>query len=294
VSGGCDAAAASASASGGGGMSGPAKPTAGSYRMDDGRWHHTYRQSWLSDALGTCLERARRDRLGLLQRVESDAAAMGTAVHAGIEHALLEDGDLEKMVEVANAEFDRISQLPNFAWKSFEAGDVDAVRSLIATALTAWNTEVRDRLAVESVEQRFSVVVHEDAERVIELVGTIDFIGLLDDQPVIIDWKTGKRKYSSDKQASIQASVYSLAAEAMGFGRRLFKFGVLVRGATSVQMMDVPRWPAHDAWLRAQLLDMAVLLEAELPSWPRTGESSYLCNATWCPAWASCKGAHLG
>ena len=275
-------------------MSGPAKPTTGSYRMDDGRWMHQFRQSWLSDALGTCLERARRDRFGLLPRVESDAAAMGTAVHAGIEHALLEGGDHDAMVAVANAEFDRISALPNFEWKSFENG-VDEVRPLIVTALTAWNENVRHRIdSVEAVEQRFDVVVYEDEHRVIKLVGTMDFLGSLDGEPVIIDWKTGKRKYDRSKQNSIQASVYSHAAEALGFGRRLFKFGVMVRGASDVQIMDVPRYSVHDQWLRAQLLDLAYLLEAELPTWPRTGESSYLCNATWCPAWSSCKGAFLG
>jgi hypothetical protein len=274
-------------------MSGPANPTSGSIRLPDGRWQHTFRQSWLSDALATCLERARRDRAGILPRVESDAAAMGTAVHAGIELALLDGGDLEAMVEVANAEFDRISQLPNFEWKSFQNG-TDEVRPLTTTALTAWNENIRDRIGhVDAVEQEFDIQFYEDEHRIIRLRGTIDFIGEFEEQPVIIDWKTGKRKYDRSKQNSFQASVYSHVAEALGFGRRLFKFAVMVRGSQDVQIMDVPRYSVHDQWLRAQLFDLALLIEAELPTWPRTGESSHLCSSTWCPAWSTCKGAYL-
>jgi hypothetical protein len=275
-------------------MSGPAKRSAGSYRMADGRWCHEFRQSWLSDALGTCLERARRDRFGLLPRVESDAAAMGTATHAGIEHALLEHAALAEMITTAEAEFARISAMPNFEWKSFEGG-LEEVRPIIATALQAWETHLRPRIThTDSVEQRFDLVIHEDDQRVIRVVGTIDFIGGLDGQPVIIDWKTAKRKYSRDKQSSVQASVYSHATEALGLGRRLFHFGVMVRGSSEVQIMEVPRYNVHDQWLVQQMLDLAVLIEAELPTWPRTGESSYLCNATWCPAWSTCKGLYLG
>jgi hypothetical protein len=276
-------------------MTGPANNTAASYLGDDGRWHHTFRQSWLGDALTVCLERARRDRAGILPRTESDAAALGTAVHAGIEVMLRDDRlDLVDANVTALAEWERISSLPNFAWKSFDEGDHGQVQQLIATALAAWEKDLRARLMPELIEHRFNIPLLEDDNRVIELQGTIDYIGALDGDPVVADWKTGKRKYGADKEKSIQASVYTLAVEQLGLGVRPFMFGVMVRGKDEVQLMHVSRWPGHHDWLRAQALGLAHLIEADLPSWPLTGEAGYLCSNTWCPAWSTCKGAHLG
>jgi hypothetical protein len=277
-------------------VSGPAKPTSGSYRLPDGRWHHTLRQSWLNDALGVCLERARRDRLALLQRTESDAAALGTAVHAGIEHLLTRPGSsLSDAIEKAHDEWHGIAARPNFRWVSFDEGDHALVHGYIDTALAAFERETLPLLGPEAIEASFAFVIHEDGERVIELVGTIDYIGSWSGVPVVADWKTGKRKYSeSEKQSqAIQASVYTAAAEAMGFGRRPFRYGVMVRGKDEVQVIDVTRWPAHDEWLRDQCLSLAHLLEADLPTWP-LNDQHFLCSSTWCPAWDTCKGRRLG
>ena len=276
-------------------MTGPQKSHPTSTRLPDGRWHHTMRQSWLGDALTVCLERARRDRLGLLPRRESDAAALGTAVHAGIEAMLRNDRlELVDANVVALQEWERISALPNFDWKSFDEGDHPQVQQLIATALAAWENDLRGRLTPELIEHRFSIPLCEDHERVIELSGTIDYIGALDGDPVVIDWKTGKRKYDRSKEKSVQASVYTLAVEQLGLGARPFVFAVMVRGKDEVQLMHVSRWPGHHDWLREQAVGLARLLEAELPAWPLTGEAGYLCSATWCPAWDSCKGRHVG
>jgi hypothetical protein len=276
-------------------VSGPAKSTSGSYRLPDGRWHHTLRQSWLNDALGVCLERARRDRLGLLPRTESDAAALGTAVHAGIEQMLHDAMGIGEATEFAYSEWHRISSLPNFRWLSFNEGDHEVVEAYIFTALHAWYRDVFNLLQPQAIEHPFSFTFYEDDQRVIELTGTIDYIGKWSRIPVVADWKTGKRKYSErDKQKqAIQASVYTAAAEAAGFGRRPFRYGVMVRGKDEVQVVDITRWPAHDEWLKQQCLSLAYMLESELPVWP-LNDQHFLCSSAWCPAWSSCKGLQLG
>jgi hypothetical protein len=274
---------------------------------DQGRAVYKFHQSWLSDT-DLCLERARLGLVGGLPPQETDATAVGTAVHLGIEtciEGILEHGEnhlsLADLVEVANEEFDRLSELPHFQWvKRKDAG----CRSYIGMALASWYREVLPGLAPVATEVRIPTLeLYSDLERVINIGGTVDYV---DANVGLVDWKTGSAHSwaGNDWQKqrwSVQATLYTFAHYVMGGGDPdnppadlvvPFTFVVMLDNA-KVQTVRVDRRPGDWDWLRRKALAVAYQIESGTDrTWPLNDQHA-LCSPKWCPVWDACKGADV-
>jgi hypothetical protein len=286
-------------------MSGPVKRAGGIVveQDDQGRYVHTFRQSSLGE-LDLCLERGRLTMAGEMPPDESDAAAVGTSVHAGIEHGLhaLKDGQyrtLEEMQDVAQAEFTRIMGLDGFRFvKYIEKG----CRALIDKCLVVFYDEVYDTIDPLHIELPFDVHLVEDEHRVIRITGTID---LVDRRKGMLDWKTdgqgtkfkrgfGGKAWELDRWG-IQPTVYTAALRAMGIidpdGPWPFHYGAFALGAQVEYMeLTVLRQAADIEWLKRKTGSYCEMVEADMGAWPMN-DNHALCSPKWCPAWDLCKGA---
>lgn len=287
-------------------MSGPVERAGGivADTDDQGRYVHTFRQSTLGE-LDLCLERGRRTMAGLMPDDESDAAGLGTAVHAGIEHGLKAklDGQwvtVEEMDEVAQAEFTRIMALPGFRFVKYkEKGCRDQIRK----CLEVFDAELYERIDPYFLELGFGpIVIHEDDKRVIRITGTID---LIDHVLGMADWKTdgqgtkfkrgfGGKAWEIDRWG-MQPTVYAAACRALGLididGPWTFTYFAFALGA-DVELVEttVLRQPADIDWLVQKCISYCELVEADLEVWPKN-DNQALCSDKWCLAWDTCKGA---
>jgi hypothetical protein len=275
-----------------------------SYVDDAGRWQHQFGASWLKTAQ-TCLERARREHTGEMDNIESDAACVGTAVHLGIEVCLESGGlTLADQLEVAQDEFSRLMLLDGtngdpearhkegvFTWVKY---DERQARNLIATHTANWYHEVLPDLDYSAhTEWTFGdegspeVVLWGDDTRTIRLAGAVDY---LDRNGAPKDWKTAGqayRKWEYDRWG-MQPTVYSYAINYV-HGRNL-PFEYVVMHPKGVQRFTVERDERHLKWLATQCVDLAIQIEHNIPSWPKS-DNHALCSEKWCPAWRTCKGA---
>lgn len=274
-------------------------------RLDDGRYIHTFRQSTVGE-LDTCPDRGRATMAGEMPRVETDAAATGTACHAGFEAAgrALLIGDsltLPAITAIAQADFTRIMCDPSFAWMKYTE---KACRAYIERACETFYDELYHRLEPELVEFGFGpLVVHEDAQRVIQITGTCD---LFDTGFGAADYKTTDRgrKYERGRGGeawkldrwAIQPTTYTEALRQLGYlpheGPWPFTFFVFELGS-EVRLIEQTVWrtPADVAWMVDKLTSYAELVEADIRVWPKQ-DNHELCSPKWCPRWDACKGAH--
>lgn len=276
---------------------------------EDGRWHHTFRQSSLNTA-DLCLERYRRERDGLMPDIETDAASMGTAMHAAIELALQhmlngdEPPDQEQLVDAYQEAFTHQMGLPGFAWVKY---DEARCRNLGARFVRHWYQELLPSLDPMKIEWEFEENLYIDDERTIWLTGTID---LIDAKWGLVDWKSsgggtkggstradgsivqpkGPYKEWEYRRWAIQPTVYTWAAGKHGYPADRFTYAVMYEHG--VQTFEVERGPEHWAWLTDKALALAHLCEANLPVFPKSDQSA-LCSPKWCPAWQDCKGKYL-
>lgn len=251
------------------------------------------RQSWLSDAR-SCMEKARW--LIRHESTSSDAAAIGTAVHAGAAAWCLDQSlDVDAVVDAALAAWDHELSMP-MNWVSYNE---PTARHEVINLAHAWFSELRPMVdSPVYVEHGFCFLFDTIQIGTIEcriwMKGTIDLV----QTHSLWDWKTSKNKYSwhAKQNASIQASVYAAAAVDAGWLEYPvhFNFGVLLRGKREAQLVHVTRTDAHTAWLKQQvapLVRQAVLL-GDNTTWPINDDHG-LCSEVWCPAWSACKGALL-
>jgi hypothetical protein len=215
------------------------------------------RQSWLGDAL-MCAERGRFAMTMPEWSTGSDATVLGTAVHAGIEHALSNDtADLKQMSEVMSASLDG-AEPDSFKWTSMS--DMSVMHGYGKAMLNAWVRDIRPHVEGGGmVEHNFTVpfgkVVVGDTEYILHYNGTIDYVTPSGD---VWDWKTAARKYQQgEKQRqSIQASVYANAVVRLGLKEMFpvsFKFGVMTRSNKSEgQIVEVMRTMSHASWTETQ------------------------------------------
>lgn len=279
-------------------MSGPVQRLGGVEveEAPDGRLIHRFRQSTLGD-LDECPERGRLVLTNQMPRIETDAAAVGTAVHAGIE--LMIDGQkFEHSLDMANATFDVIAASENFEWKKYSDRQVFP---MIRNCLRSFESEVLPDLNPIATEISFEdVFLWEDAERVILLNGTIDYFDAISGP---WDWKTtgDGRKYQAGfggeawklDRWNIQGPTYTKALVELGFldsdGPWDFTFGAFSLPAGQFQSHTIRITAGHHDWLAAKCVAWAQMVESELSSWPMT-DNQALCSPKWCPAWAQCKG----
>lgn len=290
-------------------MAGPIKRAGGIVVEvdDDGRAVHTFRQSTLGE-LDLCLERGRRTMAGVMPPDESDAAGLGTAVHAGIEFALKAKLDghwvtVDEMDAVGQAEFTRIMGLDGFRFVKYkEVG----CRRQIRLCLEVFDRELYERIDPIHLELGFSnLVIHEDERRVVRISGTMD---LFDRKLGMADWKTdgqgtkfrrgfGGKAWEIDRWGP-QPTVYLAACIALGLvdadptAIHPFTFFAFALGA-EVELVEltVLRTQADVKWLIEKLLSYCELVEADHAVWPKQ-DNHALCSPTWCLAWDTCKGSH--
>lgn len=245
---------------------------------------HTFRQSWLKTAT-ICPERGRRELNGTMPDRESDAAAIGTAVHAGIEAFLKgELGRYKDAVDLACDKFNDIEQHPSFTWSKYSHR---TAQDRISTYLAHW-WGIKEQFTPLEVEWTFKKKFYEDDERIIYLSGTVD---LVDKRLGLIDWKTsGSGTYDTweyDRWA-VQPTVYTWARHGSETAQHPFTYCVMHRDG--VQQFTVWRSPSDWQWLTQRAIAFAKLIELNLSEWPMHDDHA-LCSAKWCPAWSSCKGA---
>lgn len=253
---------------------------------DDGRWHHKLRQSWLK-TFTTCPERARREHTGEMEKVESDAANVGTAVHSAIETCLQDPLNEADAVEVFNMTFSDLMESPHWRWIKYNE---TSARAFGTTCVRHWHREVYPTLPTEGLrlELQFDVPFYEDDERVIDLSGTIDYF-----DGTLRDWKTSGGmpwlKWEHERW-DLQPTIYTYASTLLGLTKGpVIPFEFVVLSAKGVDRITVNRRPADWDWLAERCLDAARMIEADLPAWVRN-DAHALCSAKWCPAWSTCKG----
>ena len=255
---------------------------------------HTFRQSDL-EAFYKCPHQFDLRRRNLLPRKETDATALGTSMHAGIEAVLRGECGLADGEQVAVE-----------AWRALQ-DDVEYVQDKTAATVErkvrdcygAWAQDVFPMLGgTVAVEHRFKVLLHSDQTRQLWLSGTIDYI---DEALGLVDWKTAGRRYEEweKRRFAIQPTVYSYAAWREGLvdldhlEMVPFTYAVMVKGRKQeVQIVTVERGPQHWQWLTAQATRLANLIEAEVDAWP-LNDQGWHCSPKWCTAWDSCKGGVL-
>jgi hypothetical protein len=278
-----------------------------------------FRQSWLDTAL-RCGERGRLAiTLPEWDEVTSDAAAIGTAAHYGIEQWLKNPEVLSKrdMATLAFDHFVLLSQQEEIKWTKYD--NVPDCAGHAFRCAEAWYDGIRPHVPLGGhTEVEFQTVLFTRPDgRKVGIQGTADYVvppeevsAAIEDgedcvlPPELWDWKTASSAYKQrDKQrTAIQPTVYSVAAVLGAFGVEgftwpvTFRYGVMVRGerASKPQVLEVQRTRAHHSWLLDLLngyVDLYEGMGTEV-SWPRS-DDHFLCSQRWCPWWSICKGARL-
>lgn len=269
----------------------------GSEKQADGRWHHTFHQSWLG-GFEKCAEYARRDYAGEFPREETSDTARGTAVHAAIEACLQDvidgagDWHVDDMVDFAQAEMTTLLADPTFRWTKIKTEDT--IRKQVDLSVRSWYRAVLPTLSPLHTELKFGpLVMWEDDERTIIGEGTIDYV---DAHKGLIDWKTGSREYErwERQRWAIQPTFYTWAYHGIpddgGTAEFPFSYYVMLPSG-EIQVLTVTRTAADWAWLARKALNAARMIEAELDEWP-LNDASWFCSPRWCEAWKDCKGSH--
>lgn len=262
-------------------------------KLADGRTLIVPSQSWLGTAFN-CMEQARLEMVGGLPRVETDATAIGTAMHAGIE-AVLRGEDFDGGLSVAVEKMEELAQQENFKWVQVKT--LPTAVDTVTRVFIAWVNNIYPQLPdMLAVEHPFDVSLHEDDDLVIRLKGTMDFLGTGEDgKPCVWDWKTANRPYDAweKERWAIQPTVYCHAlAQEYGDDEYEFTFAVSIKRDGSSQVITVKRNAGHSEWLRRQVLSLAHVIKADLPIWPLRDQHA-LCSDKWCPVYQSCKGSHV-
>jgi hypothetical protein len=238
-----------------------------------------------------CPERTRLKQVLPQFNTGTDATAMGTAVHWGIE-TILGGKSLKEGHEAAQTMFAALK------YEGFKETNLnpDMYEVNIDSMLDAFYGGILPEVELGgSVEYRFSVPMHMTVDGYeVWLEGTMDYIT---PSGVIWDWKTANRAYNGkDKQStSIQASAYVLAANTLGLCElpAEFRYGVMIRQPDpKAQIVYLSRNDHHILWLKSVVEPIVrYALDTGFGNpWMRN-DTSTLCSDKWCSHWTVCKGA---
>lgn len=268
-------------------------------RIDEETKRVYVRQSWLGDSM-LCQERGRRMIVSPEFRTTNDSAAMGTAVHAGIEAVM------RGVIDPKDAHHVSVKKLDQLRDEGIKVTNTDPStwEDLVRSMTNAWVSGIYPEVPLGGVSERKfeynSGAVVGGYELWFE--GTMDY----SHESGLWDWKTAARKYSLlEKQTqSIQASVY--AGHALSEGRVdedgtvSFTFGVMIRTMKGdSQLVRIKRNSAHVMWVTEQaktLVGSALALRSQDGSWNRSwlkNDQHFLCSDRWCPWWSVCKGVFI-
>lgn len=257
------------------------------------------RQSWLGDYI-LCPQRARYALALPSMRRGSDATAIGTGVHAGIEAVLNHtagtyDEFLEVVVSSVRTEMDKDIKRTEIS------ADPDKMNACVQSMAQAWWDDIRPLVPVGGqTEYKFQSPTGMFAKDGTEIwfEGTIDYVA---PDGTLWDWKTASRAYyAKDKhKQSHQASVYVDACRTLGLvpdgdEPTPFRFGVMVRQEKpKAQIVTVMRGREQVEWIRRQTRSV---VDSAMGAWGTQdwamNDTSALCSSKWCDYWTLCKGAH--
>jgi len=258
------------------------------------------RQSDLN-TFNMCPEQARLKFAGKLPARTTEAMALGTADHAGIEAVLAHGATRVEAIDVIAWQLENLLDGPDFEMVKL---DTDTYFHYAFMCFDAWYDHIRphigDVIAVEETfKLPFAIYPIANGWRVkVELHGTIDCVT----SKAIWDWKTANSSWKSSawekERWAVQPTIYSWAVNELGLDTdpTTFSFGVMVKGKDpadpkSAEIVTVRRDRQHYRWLERQIEPLVHLLVAQLPKWP-LNDQGWWCSGTWCPAWSQCKGAH--
>lgn len=253
-----------------------------------GVWHHTIHQSDLTE-FHHCPEKLRTKK----GEGGSDATAVGTAVHVGIEaylhNLLLVKADLETAaIQHLETEWPNVRKIQ---MKS-KGEAISAVRNSVSAF---W--EGRSYFPHGGwIERQFTLNnVYEDALRTISFRGTIDYFV----NGMIFDWKTTARSYHEGywrvQRYAVQPTMYCMAVYALTGIMPKFTFVRLPKDGFAMEMATVERDTSDFQALVLQGLNLATLIESDTPTWPMM-PTDWHCSAKWCDTLrrGECLGAELG
>lgn len=258
------------------------------------------RQSWLKDMF-LCPERARLSQVKPEFKVTNDSAAIGVAVHAGIDAVLARGVSTSDAPQVALAKFRELeSTAPGVNHTNVSPS---LWHSYVISLTHAWVRDIYPDVPPDgSSEVPFTVPTGQSVNGYeLWFEGTMDYLH----EDGIWDWKTASRKYSLlEKQTQdIQASIYSFAGNKLGITREksMFNFGVMIRTNNAYgQIVSVSRSKAHGDFVIQQAMSavaygFAMTDNTGVPTDNRwlINDQHHLCSQRWCPWWSVCKGAHI-
>ncbi len=287
-------------------------------RIDENGIH--LRQSDV-DGYRKCPEQFRQKFFGEIEDPETDAALVGTAIHALIEHEGT-NGHFGTVAEMADfacnyycEEVDRFER-EGIQFNQVKYPRLDRALDMVTHHAANWGgSDFRFeflRLAANDellLEWEFDVPLfthtynNPDHGTVpVWLCGTSDVVhkGVK-----VFDWKTAGNMQQylpwERQRWAIQPTVYTYAAWHAGLipdPSWVFEYKVFFSGdkpgEASPRTIGVTRGHNHVAWLKqlvAQMLEQAV---SDVSPWPQRDDSA-LCSDKWCPVFAAgrCKGADI-
>lgn len=273
-----------------------------------------------SDLKNHCLEKLRLETVATGPRVENDAATVGTALHAVIEHELngslynnYDDCQAQAIAEyMALLEHYQSNGYP-YALSSFGSHD-KAIHYLVRLAEAWYNSHERVVLLQSTnpplVEWKFDlpftvVPVKKHGKKADEvpvfLAGTADIVYYNE----VWDWKTAGSEYRrwEYQRWGRQPDVYTWAATQSGLitpdrdGNVTFLFKVFIRGndpSAGCQTVEIKRSANNWLWLE-QIVHRLVNFSYNMGldrEWP-LDDQHVLCSPKWCTFFDMCKGAHV-
>lgn len=271
-----------------------------------------------SDLKHHCLEHLRMATVAVGPRTETDAATVGTLLHATIEEELKNGffADENECVEWAAAAYVLLLE-------EYQAGDATyvmstfkdhtaAITSLANLARSWYRSDLRTDLLTDDNKEvewffdlpfgEFEVKKHGRKSEIIpvRLAGMADLVW----RNRVDDFKSASSEYKQweCQRWGRQPDVYTWAAAESGLivpdknDEYHFNFQVFVRRAVPVGVQTVPvvRTSNHWAWLRTivgNVVNLAYNMGLDRP-WP-LDDQHVLCSPKWCEFWSQCKGSQV-
>lgn len=254
---------------------------------------YTLSQSWINTFMN-CPEQARLEMEGLLPRKESDATAIGTAMHSSIESVLRDGTSMEEAVKAGHETLERLMDLAEFQF--IQVKTPETMFKTFDRVFHTWGNEIYPQLPqVQFVEHPFDVSLCETPTATIRLKGSIDFV---DEFNEIWDWKTANRPYDQWEvdRFKIQPTAYTYGLF-MSTDLELpepltFNYAVMMKSKQDCMVLTTQRDSGHWLWLQEQCKVIVELIESNLSRWPLNDQHA-LCSPKWCTAWDRCKGEHI-
>lgn len=247
-------------------------------------------------------------------KVETDAATVGTVLHAVIEQDLKEPfGKLAAATKYGMLWFrDLIDQYltdeVEYRTESFGADPqkaLDQIKFLIENWFRSDERQYwlhRDQsgyIPEWEFDIPFITISNPKTIREVRLAGQADIMDMEANR--VLDWKSASRPYQrwEYQRWGVQPTVYTFAGVESGLivpdadGFAQFDYRVFVRGKDKdCQEVTVYRGNGQWGWLTMLVNNIVNMIESDAETWPLSDDHA-LCGPKWCPVWSTCKGAFV-